>query len=399
MSPETIPPSSDSLCRDFSGFQIVSAHSDAPGFKLKGLDAELVEGPYIKLNVETYGGLLLYPWLDRPLSLAGRIMVKERGRIKSKLVKIDRNLLTIPSVAIHMNREVNKGYEFNPQVDMLPLLGLTEITANQDNKKSAEDEKVLLTLLAETAKVKRENILSCDLFVYDRTPGSIWGLKEEFYSSAHIDDLQCAYTAYRALMEAKAKKGAAGKNTAIPMVAIFDNEEVGSLTKQGADSTFLFDVVSRINESCGRTGQDLRRAIANSMMVSADNGHALHPNHPELHDPKNRPVINGGIVIKHAANQKYTTDAVSAALFKEICREAGVPYQEFYNRSDKVGGGTLGNVSNAHVSLNTVDIGLPQLAMHSPYETAGVKDTEYLVKAFKVFFERTLRVTGGYRFE
>ncbi len=374
----------------FSGFQISAAHSDSPGLKVKGLDADRIEGgPYIKLNVETYGGLLMAPWFDRPLSLAGRIMVKERGRIKTKLVNIDRDLMIIPNVAIHMNREVNKGYEYNPQVDLLPLLGLKE----------GDGKNALLNLLAEKAKTKAENILSCDIFVYDRTKGSVLGVNNEFFATHHIDDMECAYMSYKALVDAKAKKGNGAKNSAVSMVAIFDNEEVGSLTKQGADSTFLFDVMSRINEACGRKEQDYRRAVAGSMMISADNAHALHPNHPEHHDPVNKPIINGGIVIKHAANEKYTTDAVSHALFKELCDQAKVPYQEFYNRSDKKGGGTLGNIANAHVSLNTVDIGLPQLAMHSPYETAGTKDPEYLYKVLKLFFEKTLRIEGGYRFE
>ena len=390
---------------DFSGFHICASHSDSPGLKIKGLGAEMREGAYIKLNVETYGGLLMAPWFDRPLSLAGRVMVKEDGRIFEELVNIDRDLLMIPSVAIHMNRDANKGIEYNPQIDLLPLLGLTDDLPNQEKKrgrpkkKDEAEQKALLKIIAETVGTEPENLVSCDLFVYDRTLGRVWGANEEFFSSKHIDDLQCAYVSARALMDAKPAAPKAGGPEAIPVVAIFDNEEVGSLSKQGADSTFLTDTLMRICEACGMRESDYRRALANSFMISADNAHALHPNHPELHDPQNRPIMNGGIVLKHAANQKYTTDAVSAALFKELCSEAGVPYQEFYNRSDKVGGGTLGNISNAHVSLNTVDIGLPQLAMHSPYETAGVKDSEYLYKVLKLFFEKSLRTDGGYRFE
>ena len=389
--------------RNFSGFHICASHSDSPGLKIKGLGAEMTEGAYIKLNVETYGGLLMAPWFDRPLSLAGRVMVKEDGCIFEELVNIDRDLLMIPSVAIHMNRDANKGIEYNPQVDLLPLLGLTEVSPNQEKKrgrpKKKEEGKTLLKIIAEAVCTEPENLVSCDLFVYDRTPGRVWGANEEFFSSKHIDDLQCAYVSARALFDARPAAPKDGGPEAIPVVAIFDNEEVGSLSKQGAASTFLADTLMRICESCGMRESDYRRAVANSFMISADNAHALHPNHPELHDPQNRPIMNGGIVLKHAANQKYTTDAVSAALFKELCSEAGVPCQEFYNRSDKVGGGTLGNISNAQVSLNTVDIGLPQLAMHSPYETAGVKDAEYLYNVLKLFFEKSLRVGAGYRFE
>ena len=428
-----------------SGFHICASHSDSPGLKVKGLDAEMIEsGAYIKLNVETYGGLLMSPWFDRPLSLAGRVMIKRNGAVESKLINIDRDLLLIPSVAIHMNKDANKGIEYNPQIDLLPLLGLTDaddgktvFSGGADNKeyitmqtsaadwKAEKAEKIenaektpkkrgrkpkaekreagkdlLIRLIADAADVKPEDLVSCDIFVYDRTPGRIWGANDEFFSCKHIDDLQCAFISRQALMDAAPTRSDNGQGVAVPVVAIFDNEEVGSLSKQGADSTFLYDTLQRITEVCGRGQRDYRGLIANSFMISADNAHALHPNHPELHDPKNRPIMNRGIVIKHAANQKYTTDAVSAALFKEICDSAKVPYQEFYNRSDKVGGGTLGNISNAHVSLNTVDIGLPQLAMHSPYETAGVADSEYLYKALKVFFESSLRRQGDrYWFE
>ena len=372
------------------GLNIASAHTDSPALKIKGMQAEMVEGPYLKLNVEFYGGLLMATWFDRPLSLAGRVIVKEKEKLVEKLIKIDRDLLVIPSVAIHMNRDANKGYEYNPQKDLLPLFAMTE---KKSGKKS--NESLLAEIIGKAAKTDPKNIMACDLFVYDRTPGSIWGANNEFFSVQHIDDLQCAYTAIRALKDAS--MGAA--QTSMPMVALFDNEEVGSETKQGADSTFLYDTLTRIAESLGHGKQKLNSIIAGSLMVSADNAHALHPNHPEYHDPVNRPVMNGGIVIKHAANQHYTTDAVSAALFKEICSIANVPYQEFFNRSDKPGGSTLGNISNSHVSMNSVDIGLPQLAMHSCYETAGVHDTAHLAKALKTLFSKSLIADKGYAFK
>lgn len=372
------------------GFNIAAAHTDSPALKLKGMQAEMEESSYVKLNVEYYGGLLMSTWFDRPLSLAGRVMVKEKGKLVEKLVKIDRDLLVIPSLAIHMNRDANKGIEYNPQKDLLPLFAITP-----EKGKAKGGASLLGELIGKELKTDPKNIVSCDLLVYNRTPGSIWGANNEFFSVQHIDDLQCAYGALQGFKDAKLTK----KQTSMPMLALFDNEEVGSETKQGADSTFLYDVIERIGEALGFGRQKLNAAIANSLLVSADNAHSVHPNSPEHHDPVNRPVMNKGIVIKHAANQHYTTDAVSAALFKELCSIAKVPVQEFYNRSDKPGGSTLGNISNCHVSMNSVDIGLPQLAMHSCYETAGVHDTAHLAKALKVFFSKSLVFDGGYRFE
>ena len=376
--------------KEILGLNIASAHTDSPALKIKGMQAEMSESQYLKLNVEYYGGLLMATWFDRPLSLAGRVIVKEKEKLVEKLIKIDRDLLVIPSVAIHMNRDANKGIAYNPQQDLLPLFAMTEGKGTSKSK-----ESLLAEIIGKAAKADPKNIMACDLFVYDRTPGGIWGGNNEFFSVQHIDDLECAYTAIRALKDASI----GASQTSMPMVALFDNEEVGSETKQGADSTFLDDTLSRIAESFGYGKQKLNSVIAGSFMVSADNAHAVHPNHPEYHDPVNRPVMNRGIVIKHAANQHYATDAVSAALFKEICSIAKVPYQEFFNRSDKPGGGTLGNISNSHVSMNSVDIGLPQLAMHSCYETAGVKDAEYLTKAFKTLFSKSLLVDNGYVFK
>lgn len=362
--------------KDFTGFHIMASHSDAPTFKVKENPEMVVEGMYTKLNVEKYGGMLCAPWFDRPLSVAGRVMVKEGNRIRTKLVAVDRDLLLIPNLAIHMNREVNDGYKYNAQVDLLPLFG--DETAKDSFRK----------IIAEAAGVEPEDILGNDLFLYNRQKGSIWGAKEEFLSSPKLDDLQCAYASLQGFLRAEEAKDA------VPVHCVLDNEEVGSGSKQGAASTFLKDVLLRINRGMGRDEEQYHTALASSFMVSADNAHAVHPNHADKTDPTNRPHVNGGIVIKHSANQKYTTDAVSAAIMRSICENAGVPTQDFLNRSDMPGGSTLGNISNTQVALNTVDIGLAQFAMHSPYETGGVKDTEYLIRMAAQFYGMQLAVTG-----
>lgn len=349
-------------------FHIMASHSDSPTFKIKKNPEITVEKAYVKLNVEKYGGMLMSPWFDRPLSVAGRVIVSEGGEIREKLIDIDRDLLMIPSLAIHMNREVNSGYSYNPQKDLLPLYG------------TAGTEETFSKTLAEAAGVREEEILSHDLFLYSRTRGAVWGAEKEFISAGRLDDLQCAFASMEGLLSGEKKKS-------IAVHCVMDNEEVGSGTKQGAASTFLKDTLLRINSGLGRTYEEYLMSLADSFMISADNAHALHPNYTDMADPVNRPLLNKGIVIKYNANQKYCTDAVSAARFKELCNRAEVPYQTFVNRSDMAGGSTLGNISNTQVPVNTVDIGLPQLAMHSPYETAGVKDTLSLVKAAELFFE------------
>lgn len=349
-------------------FHIMASHSDSPTFKIKENPEITVEKAYVKLNVEKYGGMLMSPWFDRPLSVAGRVIVSEGGEIREKLIDIDRDLLMIPSLAIHMNREVNSGYSYNPQKDLLPLYS------------TAGTEETFSKTLAEAAGVREEEILSHDLFLYSRTRGAVWGAEKEFISAGRLDDLQCAFASMEGLLSGEKKKS-------IAVHCVMDNEEVGSGTKQGAASTFLKDTLLRINSGLGRTYEEYLMSLADSFMISADNAHALHPNYTDMADPVNRPLLNKGIVIKYNANQKYCTDAVSAARFKELCNRAEVPYQTFVNRSDMAGGSTLGNISNTQVPVNTVDIGLPQLAMHSPYETAGVKDTLSLVKAAELFFE------------
>ena len=348
---------------------ILTSHSDSPTFKIKENPEIEVEKHYVKLNVEKYGGMLCAPWFDRPLSVAGRVIIKDKtnGQFASKLVNIDRDLVMIPNLAIHMNREINSGYNYNAQKDLLPLYGC------------GSPKGTFMEQIAEAAGVEKDEILGHDLFLYNRQEGSIWGASEEFISSGRLDDLQCAFASLQGFLSGE-------KKDCMAVHCVLDNEEVGSGTKQGAASTFLFDTLIRVHEALGYDGEDYRVHLADSFMISADNAHAVHPNYTEKADPTNRPYLNEGIVLKFNANQKYCTDAVSAAMFRDLCKRADVPVQTFTNRSDMAGGSTLGNISNTQVALNTVDIGLPQLAMHSPYETAGVKDTEYLVRAAKEFF-------------
>lgn len=348
-------------------FHIMASHSDSPSFKIKENPEIKVDNSYVKLNVEKYGGMLMAPWFDRPLSVAGRVIIRRNGGLKEKLINIKRDLVMIPNLAIHMNREANNGVSYNPQKDLQPLFAV------------GNTDRTLLEIIAEQTGVKKEDIISHDLFLYNRMPGTIWGADKEFVSSARLDDLQCAFASMEGLLRAQ-------NHESIAVHCVMDNEEVGSGTKQGAASTFLKDTLLRINMGLGRTYEEYLMTLAGSFMVSADNAHALHPNYTDKTDPTNHPVLNKGIVIKFNANQKYCTDAVSAAIFKELCTKAGVPYQTFVNRSDIAGGSTLGNISNTQVPMNTVDIGLPQMAMHSPYETAGVKDTEYLVRAAEELF-------------
>ena len=355
--------------REFPGMRILASHSDSPAFKIKENPELESDSHYIRLNTERYGGMLCAPWFDRPLSVAGRVIVKDpsSGTFLTKLVNVDRDLLLIPNLAIHMNRDANTGYKYNTQKDMLPLYG--SLTA----------KGTFMKTVADAAGVEEDEILGHDLFLYNREKASIWGASGEFISCGRLDDLQCAFASLRGFL-------AGAKKDCLAVHCMLDNEEVGSTTKQGAASTFLRDTLLRIHDCLGMSREDYLIHLADSLMLSADNAHAVHPNHTEKSDPSNRPYINGGIVLKFNANQKYCTDGVSAAMFRNICKRAEVPVQTFANRSDMAGGSTLGNISNTQVALNTVDIGLPQLAMHSPYETAGVKDTEYLIRAAAEFF-------------
>ena len=356
---------------DLKNFHIVASHSDSPTFKIKE-NAEIeVNNKYVKLNTEKYGGMICSTWFDRPLSIAGRILVKEGNVVKTHLVNIDKDLVIIPNLAIHMNRSVNDGYKYNAQIDMLPLYG--------DNTSKGS----LMKTVAQSVGVEEDSILGTDLFLYNRMRGTKIGANSEYISSPRLDDLECAYASLSAFLSETNSNSAS-------VYCVFDNEEVGSGTKQGADSTLLYDVLRRINMCLGNSEEDYYKLIASSFMVSADNAHALHPNYSDKSDPTNKVYINDGIVIKYNANQKYTTDAVSASIFKSICDSVNVPYQTFTNRSDILGGSTLGNISNAHVSLNTIDIGLAQLAMHSTYETAGAKDVTYLIEALKAFYNTSI---------
>ena len=327
---------------------------------------------YVRLNTERYGGMLCSTWLDRPLSVAGRVVAKQDGRILSRTVCVDRDLLLIPNVAIHMMRGANDNMSYNAGVDMFPLMGSSAVKGS------------FKKIVADAAGVKEEDIIASDLYLYNRTPASVWGAENEFISAPRLDDLQCAFASLEAFLAAEAKD-------AIPVLAVLDNEEVGSQTKQGAASTFLYDVLARV---CKALEMEYIPSISHSFLVSADNAHAVHPNHPEFADAHHRPKMNGGVVIKHNANQRYTTDAVSQAIFASICEAADVPVQYFANRSDMAGGSTLGNIATTQVSLNAVDIGLAQLAMHSSYETAGAKDTEYLITALRRFYSSALTVLG-----
>ena len=359
-------------------FNVAASHSDYPTFKIKE-NAEIeVRGKYTQLNTEGYGGMLCAPWFDRPLSIAGRVLVKDGQSIVTKLLNIDRDLVLIPNVAIHMNRGVNDGYAYNKQVDMLPLFGGSE-TQKGDFKK----------LIASELGVCEEDIYGSDLYLYSRVAPSVWGLHEEYISAPHLDDLQCGFTTLKGFLNGY-------NDESINVYACFDNEEVGSGTKQGAASTFLYDVLVRINKALGKDEEDYYRALAGSFMLSADNAHAVHPNHPELTDVNNCVYMNEGVVIKSHAGQKYTSDGVSIAIFKSLCEKANVPVQFFANRSDVVGGSTLGNIAMAQVSMNSVDIGLPQLAMHSSYETAGIKDTYYMIQVVTEFFNSHISEMGSH---
>ncbi len=354
-----------------TGFTIAAAHSDSPTFKVKAVPELEAVGRYTRLDTEPYGGMIMSTWLDRPLSVAGRLAVREGGRLTTRLVAPDRDLCVIPNVAIHMNREINKGYEWKPNVDLLPLWGTADAAGS------------FLRVMAEAAGVEPDAVAGYDLYLVNRVPGVVWGHENAYFSAGRLDDLECAWACMEGLIAAEAK----GR---VNVCCVFDNEEVGSTTRQGADSSFLDDVLSRVADGLGCDAEDARRLTAGSLMISADNAHAVHPNHPEYCDPVNRVWMNEGVVIKHNARQKYTTDAISCALFSEICRRAEVPVQHFANRSDLAGGSTLGNIACSHVSVPAVDIGLAQLAMHSAWETAGAKDLPLMVKALRAAFETPL---------
>ncbi|MBQ4090988.1 MAG: M18 family aminopeptidase [Clostridia bacterium] len=350
------------------GFMIAAAHADSPCFKVKE-NAEFCDGKYTRLSVEKYGGMLCSTWMDKPLGVAGRAVIKGEKGIEVRLFDTGEPCALIPNVAIHMNRQANDGMSYNVAVDMVPLFETPGEQAAFDNK------------IAAAISVDKDDIISTDAYLYNPQEPCAWG---EYVSAPRLDDLQCAFAALEAFLEAD-------EACSVPVYALFDNEEVGSQTKQGAASTLLYDVLTRINIAMGGNGESYNMLVANSFMASCDNAHAKHPNHPEYSDKNHSVYMNGGVVVKYNANQKYTSDAVSAAIFKTVCNRAGVPYQLYCNRADMAGGSTLGNIANTQVSLNTVDIGLAQLAMHSAYETAGAKDTEYMVRALREMYSSCLK--------
>lgn len=355
------------------GFRIIAAHSDSPGFRIKPNCEMLCDGNIVKLNTEVYGGPILYTWFDRPLSIAGRVILRGQDPLRplTRLVRFDRPLLTIPHLAIHFNRSVNEGNPLSKQKDMLPVIGRVD--------KAGDEKGLVRRLVAEELNVDQEMIIDYDLSLYDTTPACTTGLNDEFITSGRIDDLSMVHAAMTALLESDTEG-------AIKVMAIFDNEETGSGTKQGAASPVLHNILKRICNSLGWTEEAFLISIASSFMVSADNAHAVHPNYAEKQDPTNHPVLGGGPVIKINANCKYMTDADSAAVFRSICEEAGVPCQYFVNHSDVAGGSTLGNILTSQLDLRGVDMGAGVWAMHSVRETASTADHVNIIRAFRTFY-------------
>ena len=349
-----------------TGFMMSASHSDRPTFKIKE-NAEL-GGAYTRLATERYGGMIISTWLDRPLSIAGRVLVETENGMESKLLNIDRDLLLIPNVAIHMNRQINDGYKWNPAVDTNCLLG---------GKGAAGKLNALLE------KEAGGKILGHDLYLYLRQKAAVWGIEEEYICAPALDDLECAWSCTQGFLNA-------ASSDAIPVLCVFDSEEVGSNSVQGAASMLLQTTLERI---CDALKLNLPRMLSQSFMISADNAHAVHPNHPELADANNAPVLGGGVVLKFNASQRYTTDGLSAAVLRSVCKKADVAVQTYYNRADMPGGSTLGHISLTHVSVPTADIGLAQLAMHSSLETAAVADAIALEKAMEVYYGSALTVT------
>ena len=356
-----------------NGFKLIGAHTDAPGFRIKANPEMVSEGTYLKLNTEVYGGPILYTWFDRPLGIAGKVTLKGDSPLKPevRLVNINKPILIIPSLAIHMKRDVNEGFAVNKQKDTLPLLSLI-------NEKF-EKENYLVKLLASELKVNEEDILGFDLGLHEIEKGAIIGLNEELISAGRLDDMWMVFTGIKALINSKETKST-------KVMVCIDNEEIGSLTAQGANSALLLNILERITLSLGKDREGLHRALSNSLMISADLAHAVHPNAGEKHDPTNRPVLGQGPVLKTAASGSYSTDSYNAAIFEGLCKSANVPYQKFYNRSDVRGGTTIGPITSSLLTIPVMDMGAPLLSMHSIRELASVKDNEYTIKLFTEFY-------------
>ena len=347
-------------------FKIVASHVDSPCFKIKPI-SEGKTDIYNKINIEPYGGMINSTWLDRPLSIAGRVSLIENNILVNHVVNIKKPVLMIPNLCIHFNRQINSGYAYNHAIDMQPMIG----QENEGNN--------LISLLLEELKVESQQILNYDLFAYNFEKGYLWGKNNEYISSPRLDDLECAFISQKSFLSSN-------DDNNIDVCVFFDNEEVGSTTIQGANSDFLFNVLKRVNFALNYNEEDFICALADSYLVSSDNAHAVHPNRNDMTDPNNKVYMNKGIVIKFNASQSYTTDGSSASYIQNLCQKNHIPYQFFTNRSDVRGGSTLGNISSAHVSIKAVDIGLAQLAMHSSFETAGSLDIEYLFELLKAFY-------------
>lgn len=352
-----------------NGFKIVGSHTDSPGFRIKS-NPVMKSSNSVKLNTEVYGGPIISSWMDRVLSFAGRVTLKSEDPMKPKvrLINIKRDLLTIPNLAIHMNREVNKGFQYNPQTHTLPVISL-------DSTKEV-DKEIIDKLIADELDISVGEILDYDLYLYDREKAKLLGLEEEFISSGKIDNLAMAFTSLKALVD--------GKGKGVNIFLCNDNEEVGSKTIQGADSQMLTQTLERISIGLNKSREEYLRALENTFLISADMAHGVHPNFEEHADPTNRPILGKGPVIKYAANKSYTSDAYSASIFKNLCNKAGVEVQEFYNRSDKSGGSTIGPITASHISIRAVDIGGAMWAMHSIRELSAVSD---VIDFYKVFRE------------
>lgn len=359
-----------------AGFRMICAHCDSPTFRIKPNAEMTSEGGIVRLNTEVYGGPIMSTWMDRPLSLAGRVILRTDDVMhpRTALLHIKRPLLTIANLAIHFNRQVNDGVKLSKQKDMLPLLG---IISNE-----LESGNMLMNVICEELQVKAADIIDFDLYLYDTTPACTVGVHNEFISAGRLDDLSMVHAGLMALLDSD-------KDTpeVTSVLAIFDNEETGSQTKQGAGSPFLSQMLQRIVCQQGGSLEDFYRSVEKAFMVSADNAHAWHPNYSEKYDPTNHPVLGGGPAIKFNAAQKYASDAVSAAVFASICEKAGVPCQRFVNHSDVAGGSTLGNILASSLPLRGVDMGNPILGMHSVRETGSVKDHEYCIAAFSTFYK------------
>ena len=357
-----------------AGFRMICAHCDSPTFRIKPNAEMTCEGGIVKLNTEVYGGPIMSTWFDRPLTIAGRVIVRGEDALhpKTLLLHVKRPLLQISNLAIHFNREVNDGVKLSKQKDMLPILGI--VTSE------LERGSLLMNVICGELNIKQEDIIDFDLYLADATPACTFGVHDEFLSSGRLDDLSMCFAGLEAMI-------ATETIDTTKVLAIFDNEETGSQTKQGAGSPFLSMMLKRIALAQSGSEEAFYQAVERAFMISADNAHAWHPNYSEKYDPTNHPVLGGGPVIKFNAAQKYASDAVSAAVFAEICREAGVPCQRFVNHSDVAGGSTLGNILASSIPVRGVDMGNAILAMHSCRETGSTADHIYCVKAFTKFFE------------